>query len=206
MTLRIDCHRLQSLPPISLINTCSNALQAYFKNSWELYDCLFLSIQEGCAYYQQPDPLRNPLIFYLGHTAVFYINKLKLAGLIKKGINAEYEKIFSVGVDPENPEDLFNNNVRWPEEDKVWKYRVQAYELISQLINNIKLPNSINQEDPLWSLFMGIEHERIHFETSSVLIRQCSTKFLKQPHSWVIAPFEGRWSPLKIFYMSQKGK
>ena len=31
------------------------------------------------AFYLRPEPLRHPLIFYLGHTAVFYINKLIVA-------------------------------------------------------------------------------------------------------------------------------
>jgi hypothetical protein len=31
------------------------------------------------AFYLRPEPLRHPLIFYLGHTAAFYINKLIVA-------------------------------------------------------------------------------------------------------------------------------
>ena len=30
---------------------------------------------------------------------------------------------------------------------------------------------------PYWGLFMGFEHEHIHFETSSVLIRQVCVSF-----------------------------
>ena len=33
--------------------------------------------------YKCPDRLRLPLVFYYAHTAVVYINKLMLAGLIK---------------------------------------------------------------------------------------------------------------------------
>lgn len=36
------------------------------------------------AYVKKPISLRHPLIFYLGHTATFFINKLLLAGLIRR--------------------------------------------------------------------------------------------------------------------------
>ncbi|MDE5067859.1 MAG: 5-histidylcysteine sulfoxide synthase, partial [Trichodesmium sp. St4_bin8_1] len=48
----------------------------YFKNAWEIEDLLMHSLVGEETFYSKPDPLRNPLIFYLGHTAVFYINKL----------------------------------------------------------------------------------------------------------------------------------
>ena len=35
------------------------------------------------AFYCYPDKLRLPLIFYFGHTAVVYVNKMILAGLIQ---------------------------------------------------------------------------------------------------------------------------
>ena len=68
--------------------------------------------------YKSPDRLRLPLIFYLGHTASVYINKLLLAGLIqvycslylciwlapflefnKERVNATFESLFELGVD-----------------------------------------------------------------------------------------------------------
>ena len=47
------------------------------------------------------DPLRFPLIFYLAHTAVFYINKLVSGRVIKHidRINPNFESKFAVGVD-----------------------------------------------------------------------------------------------------------
>lgn len=38
--------------------------------------------------------------------------------------------------------------------------------------------------DPAWALFMAFEHERIHVETSSVLIRELPLQFLREPQ-WV---------------------
>lgn len=53
------------------------------------------------GFYKRADPLRHPLIFYLGHTAVFFINKLVLAKLLQpsKRVDSKIESLMSVGVD-----------------------------------------------------------------------------------------------------------
>ncbi|MCG8574946.1 MAG: DinB family protein, partial [Flavobacteriales bacterium] len=79
--------QLNSLKPPVLGQVSKEGIREYFKNSWEIYEVLFSAISDDSTYYESPDPLRNPLIFYYGHTAAFYINKLKLAGLISEGIN-----------------------------------------------------------------------------------------------------------------------
>ena len=35
---------------------------------------------------------------------------------------------------------------------------------------------------------MGIEHEHIHFETSSVLIRQYPIDMVNKPNGWIYGP------------------
>ena len=44
---------------------------------------LLFCLSDDSVFYVYPDRLRLPLIFYYGHTACVYINKLVLAGLIK---------------------------------------------------------------------------------------------------------------------------
>ena len=46
----------------------------------------------------------------------------------------------------------------------------------------------ITMESPLWSLVMAFEHERIHLETSSVLMRQLPIDCVIEPKGWRIAP------------------
>jgi len=41
-----------------------------------------------------------------------------------------------------------------------------------------------------WPVFMGIEHERVHLETSSVLIRQLPVTMVTTPPGWNCAPIE----------------
>ncbi|GEM_PF-3807534 len=57
-------------------------IKAYYRHVHQRYESLFCTIADEKAYFQKADPLRHSLIFYYGHTAVFYINKLKLATLI----------------------------------------------------------------------------------------------------------------------------
>ncbi|HCD05479.1 MAG TPA: SAM-dependent methyltransferase, partial [Methylophaga sp.] len=56
-------------------------LAAYFNANFERYESLFDTLKSDDGYYQKSIPLRHPLIFYFGHTATFFVNKLLLAGL-----------------------------------------------------------------------------------------------------------------------------
>jgi len=166
--------------PVPTDNLTSSCLREYFINTWELYEMLFSSIKSPKTYYLNPDPLRNPLIFYWGHTAVFYINKLRAAGLIEKGLNAHYEHIFAVGVDPDSSENLDKPNL-WPSVGEVKQYRQRVYEVVLSVIETFPFGENLKEDSPWWSLMMGLEHDRIHFETSSMLFRQLPEECLKRP-------------------------
>ncbi|CAJ1354181.1 unnamed protein product, partial [Effrenium voratum] len=42
----------------------------------------------------------------------------------------------------------------------------------------------ITWDHPLWGIFMGIEHEAIHLETSSVLFRETPAQLMQVPRAW----------------------
>lgn len=188
MNQTVDITRLKSLPAVRFDNFNQESLTGYFKNTWELYEVLFSSIQDNDFLYKNPDPLRHPLIFYLGHTAVFYINKLVVAGLMKEEerINPHFERIFEQGVDPAKSEEL--GVEAWPSVEEVRNYREEVYQLVLDFIASMDYDQKIAADHPLWSIFMGLEHDRIHFETSSVLIRQYPLDCVKKPASWDYAP------------------
>jgi 5-histidylcysteine sulfoxide synthase len=165
-------------------------LKKYFENSWYLEDQLLKSVIKAYTFYTSPDPLRNLLIFYLGHSAAFYINKLIQVDLIKERLNPYYEIIFEKGVDPENAKELSPAiaSCDWPAVDQVWQYREQVFSLINDLIAKTPLIFPIHQSHPLWALMMGIEHQRIHIETSSMLIRQLPVEAVQRPEQWNYAP------------------
>lgn len=177
------------------IDDCSSQiLLDYFDHAWNLEEKLLESIIHEETFYLNPDPLRNKLIFYLGHSAVFYINKLIRVGLLENRINTQYEILFEIGVDPETPEELktATKGIIWPDLEKVWQYRDQARAEITKVIENTNFNLPIDQKHPFWALLMAIEHSRIHFETSSMLLRQLPVDKLQRPQGWNYAPTNGK--------------
>lgn len=81
-------------------------LKQYFNQTWALYESLFERIKHDEAYYVKAEPLRHPLIFYFGHTATFYINKLKLGKYLDERVNDHFESMFAIGVDEMSWDDL----------------------------------------------------------------------------------------------------
>ena len=62
----------------------TQALQDYFDNTWVLTEILFAGLQGEEAFMVPPGHgLRHPLIFYYGHAAALYVNKLRAARIIR---------------------------------------------------------------------------------------------------------------------------
>ncbi|MDO9152489.1 MAG: 5-histidylcysteine sulfoxide synthase [Paludibacter sp.] len=147
-------------------------IREYFEKTWALDEKLYTQLKLDEIFYHRGDPLRHILLFYLGHTAVFFINKLYLAKIIDTRINPALESIFAIGVDEMSWDDLNEKNYDWPTVCDVRLYRDKAKLIILDVIDNLPLTVPVDWENPFWLIMMGIEHERIHLETSSVLIRQ----------------------------------
>ena len=158
---------------------------AYFHHSFDTYESLFGNLKNDEAFFQRPEKLRHPLIFYYGHTATFLINKLVLAKQINDRINPDFEALFAIGVDEMSWDDLNDANYNWPEVSQVRDYRRQVRQLVSDLINSMTFSMPIGWDSPMWTIIMGIEHERIHLETSSVLIRQLDLAYIEPQSAWL---------------------
>ncbi len=159
-------------------------LSAYFKNTWSTYESLFSLINHDDAYFLRPEPLRHPLVFYFGHTATFYVNKLILGKYITHRVNSRIEAICAVGVDEMSWDDLNSEHYDWPSVDEVRKYRQQVYDLVLNLIETMELTLPIKQDSLAWIILMGCEHERIHLETSSVIMRMLPLNKLNANPLW----------------------
>ncbi|MDZ4834872.1 MAG: 5-histidylcysteine sulfoxide synthase [Candidatus Melainabacteria bacterium] len=170
--------------------TCTRQeVQEYFDNSWTITEVLFSALRNDEAFYRPPyHHLRHPLIFYYGHPAALYINKLRVAGLVDSSINWSIESIFETGVDEMSWDDMSKNSIKWPTIDAVHEFRKQVYGTVCDVIaQHPDLGDEhrvIEQAHPLWALFMGFEHERIHIETSSVLIRELPISLVETPAHW----------------------
>ena len=166
-------------------------LKLAFNHTWELYESLFAVINNDKAYFVKAEPLRHPLIFYFGHTATFYINKLKLGKYIDQRINPHFESMFAVGVDEMSWDDLDDTHYQWPSVDEVKQYRDSVKSLVNTFIDDLPLALPITEDDPAWVILMGIEHERIHLETSSVIIRQLPIEDVMSTSQWPSCPDRG---------------
>eukprot|EP01083_Nonionella_stella_P015408 43097_1 len=164
----------------------------YYLDSFHLYWSLYENIKEE-FFWDSSCKLRSPLGWYLGHTASFYNNKLRMTNVMNREDDPLYDRfdyMFAQGVDeldwkdycPQHPSSF------WPEVETVKAYCVNTKDTVQQLILTTPLTLPITKSDPIWwPILMGIEHERIHLETSGMLIRQLPINKFK-------AQINGIWS------------
>ncbi|ORC90164.1 generic methyltransferase [Trypanosoma theileri] len=164
-------------------------IRNYVHNTMSLYEKVFECVATEEAFFVKPiHKLRHPLIFYYGHTACFYINKLCAAGISKR-IDPRLEEMFAVGVDEMSWDDLNEEHYDWPSVNQVTEYRRAVRKHLDEMLTSgeykLKLPltfeNSTADLDNSfwWVMLMGAEHERIHIETASVHVRELPIKYVK---------------------------
>lgn len=86
------------IPTWCWLSLLHQALQDYFDNTWILTESLFAGLQGEEAFMRRPlHGLRHPLIFYYGHVAALYVNKLRAARLVKVGVYFLYPAAGIVG-------------------------------------------------------------------------------------------------------------
>lgn len=163
----------------------------YFYKSYDLDTRLYDHLADDKAFYLRAEPLRHPLIFYLGHTASFYINKLNISRLAERRINPAFESMFAIGVDEMSWDDLDEKNYDWPSVEDVRQYRLEVRDYVAGLIKQLPLTMPVTWDSPFWVIMMGIEHSRIHLETSSVIIRRLPLERVRPLDEWPICPYRG---------------
>jgi len=174
----------QSIYPITLdgrsVEEKRDEIKEYFQSTFELFENVFDLLKDESVFYRQSEPTRHPMIFYFGHTATFYVNKLINMQIIEKRINPDFESIFAVGVDEMEWDDLESRNYKWPTVQSVRDYRKEVKQLVEDLIDSLEFTLPISQDSSMWIILMGIEHEKIHIETSLVLHRQMPLEYIKE--------------------------
>ena len=85
------------------------------------------------------EPLRHPLIFYYGHTASFYINKLFDKGVITDRVDASMEATMAVGVDEMKWDDLSDCSGAWPTVNEVKEFRRKVIQKVISVLDTIDL-------------------------------------------------------------------
>ncbi|WP_372998153.1 5-histidylcysteine sulfoxide synthase [Sulfurimonas sp.] len=173
-----------SMYPVTLdgndIQNKRQEIRDYFHNTFTLYEKVFELLKNDDVFYKKSELTRHPMIFYFGHTATFFVNKLINMKIISERVDANFESIFAVGVDEMSWDDVDSKNYAWPAVNEVREYRVKVREMVDELIMTLPLTLPISQDSDMWVIIMGIEHERIHVETSLVLHRQMPIEFVKE--------------------------
>ena len=175
-TLRLDADQAAADP----VAAKREELRRYFHRTCEAYDRLFALIRDDAAYYVRHEPLRHPLIFYFAHPAVFYVNKLTAGRLIPARLDPKLEAMMAVGVDEMSWDDLNTAHYEWPAVQAVRDYRLRLRELVDEFLTTMPLELPLAWNSPAWVILMGIEHERIHLETSSVIMRMMPLEGLRR--------------------------
>ena len=173
------------------------ALEDYFENTWTLTEVLFSGLRTAAFYEPATHGLRHPLVFYYAHPAALAINKLRVAGLRQDPLDPHYERLFETGVDEMRWDDVvdLHKSPKWPSLDDVVQYRSQVRDVMLDVIRHHPSLDhhhvgggDVSPQDTAaaqWCIALICEHERIHLETSSVLIRELDLDFIKErPNYW----------------------
>lgn len=186
------------IPDPPILSATADEIAKYADSAWNLEDWIFSAlIDNEESLNMQGEPWRLPMKFYYGHPAAFYINKFIKAGLLKRGIDSGLEKLLAAGVDVKNPGELANRIGCFQalSAERITNFRMQVKELVMKVIHEHHFGDApIQWNDPYWAVFMGIEHQLIHTETSAALMRGIPINHLKEPDGWKYAD---RGSPLE---------
>jgi len=155
-------------------------IKNYFNDSFSLFEKIFELLKDDSVFYKKSEPTRHPMIFYFGHTATFFINKLINMKIIDTRVNPHFESMFAIGVDEMSWDDVDSSNYNWAEVSEVREYRDSVRQIVNNLIDTIEFTLPVTEKSAMWIILMGIEHERIHIETSLVLHRQMPLEFINE--------------------------
>ncbi|OQD68015.1 hypothetical protein PENPOL_c003G09007 [Penicillium polonicum] len=128
---------------------------------WEAWDLVTTNMIPAKSLMDRPIPLRNPLMFYLGHIPAFEDIHLTRA---TDGIPTEpaiYHQFFERGIDPDvdNPTKCHDHSVlpeAWPALEDILGYREKVKKRITALYSD---PKAISNRTVMRALWIGFEHE-----------------------------------------------
>jgi gamma-glutamyl hercynylcysteine S-oxide synthase len=122
------------------------------------------------AIYDRPIPERHRLIFYLGHLEAFDWNLLRGA-LALESDNAEFDRLFSFGIDPTHGDLPTDQPADWPRFSQIQSHNKRVRQRMDERLKGARsnLPPDIADGT---LLHVAIEHRLMHFETLAYLLHQ----------------------------------
>eukprot|EP00397_Hematodinium_sp_SG-2012_P005714 GEMP01005736.1.p1 GENE.GEMP01005736.1~~GEMP01005736.1.p1 ORF type:complete len:1063 (+),score=248.94 GEMP01005736.1:274-3462(+) len=166
-----------------------------FNATYSAYERSFELFRNTVGFFEKHEALRHPPIFYVGHTAAFFVNKLILSGHLEERVCPETELQTAVGVDEMSWDDLSTDKYGWPSFDeaiaeprlateylqKVFNFRRDVRIRVMARMELEPMPAVLTQDSFWWIICMGIGHENIHLETSAAAHRQAETHMVQKP-------------------------
>ncbi|KAJ4244758.1 hypothetical protein NW762_014334 [Fusarium torreyae] len=138
-----------------------------WKQLWKVWDLVTTKMIPPDALMEQPIPLRNPLLFYLGHIPTFEDIHLTRATQGEPTAPAYYHQIFERGIDPDvdDPSKCHDHSELpdvFPPLKDIIQYRERVKERITALYEKERPYSDRCVGRALW---IGFEHEGLHAET-----------------------------------------
>ncbi len=138
------------------------------------------------AYYARPIALRNPIVFYEGHLPAFSVLAFLRRGLGRPAVDAELEKLFERGIDPESEAAAVPRSgasTVWPSRDEVLAFARACDEAVLAAMAEFPLsPAAIE------GLYTALEHEAMHQETLLYMWHRLAYEQKRAPTSDVRSP------------------
>ena len=158
------------------------ACVTWFRNTRERTAGLF-DLLSPDAYYEQPIPLRHPVVFYEGHIPAFSVNTLIKRGLGRPGVDAGLEVLFARGIDPESQAAADGAAVAsWPSRETVRGYADEADRMIVDALEHADVER---EGHPVLhrgqAVFTLIEHEELHQETLAYMWHRLPAVLKRRP-------------------------
>ena len=158
------------------------ACATWFRNTRERTAGLF-DLLNPDAYYEQPIPLRHPVVFYEGHIPAFSVNTLIKRGLGRPGVDAGLELLFARGIDPESQAAADGAAVAsWPSRETVRGYAARADRMVLDALDRADVER---EGHPVLhrgqAVFTSIEHEELHQETLAYMWHRLPPALKRRP-------------------------
>jgi ergothioneine biosynthesis protein EgtB len=151
------------------------------REAWQRSDGLFALLSNE-AWLEQPIPLRQPFLFYLGHLPAFAWNQLGRGLFGLRAFRPDFDRLFERGIDPVGV-DAYVPRATWPGLSEVLEYRDRVRRALADVLSDPGLPGA-----QLPVLDMVVEHELMHHETLLYLVQELDHHLKARPAEWPVLP------------------
>ena len=175
-----------TLPAAASVVDRQQVIQAYRDN--RVRTQVLFEMLTPDAYYEQPIPLRHPVVFYEGHIPAFAVNSFLKKGLGYPGLDSDLEALFARGIDPgDHASAAKSAPAVWPTRDEVRRYAETADDVILKALESDTIERE--QNGSLYrgqGVFTMLEHEVMHQETLLYMWHQFGLEKKRRPAGYTI--------------------